>query len=51
MSYEIVWHPKVLEKLEKLPKNISERIVNKVKGMKENPFHFLEHYEVGGSPV
>ncbi len=45
MTYEILWHPKALEKLEKLSKNISERIVKKVEGIKENPFRFLEHYE------
>lgn len=47
MSYEIVWHPKALQRLEKLPKNISQRIVEKVKTIKENPFHFLEHFEGG----
>jgi len=45
MSFSIEWDEKVLGYLKKLPKNISERIFNKVESIKENPFHFLEHYE------
>ena len=45
MSFFIEWDEKVIDFLNKLPKNLSERIVNKVNSIKENPFHFLEHYE------
>ncbi len=45
MSYSIDWDDKVLDYLKKLPKDISERIINKVNSIKDNPFHFLEHYE------
>ncbi len=45
MSFSIEWDEKVLSYLKKLPKNISERIFKKVESIKNNPFHFLEHYE------
>ena len=45
MSYSVEWHPKVRKFLRKLPKDISERIVLKVKEAQEDPFRFLEHYE------
>ena len=45
MSFSIEWDEKALSFLKKLPKEISERIFNKVESIKENPFHFLEHYE------
>jgi mRNA interferase RelE/StbE len=45
MSFLIEWDEKALSFLKKLPKKISERIFNKVESIKENPFHFLEHYE------
>ena len=45
MSFSIEWDIKVLDFLRKLQQNISERIVNKVESIKENPFRFLEHYE------
>lgn len=45
MSFSIEWDKKVLDYLKKLPKDISERIFQKVESIKENPFHFLEHYE------
>ncbi|MBI2451746.1 type II toxin-antitoxin system RelE/ParE family toxin [Candidatus Pacearchaeota archaeon] len=47
MTFSIEWDEKVLNFLRKLPKNISERIFNKIESIKENPFHFLEHYEGG----
>ncbi len=31
--------------LKKLPNDIAKRIFNKVESIKENPFHYLEHYE------
>jgi mRNA-degrading endonuclease RelE of RelBE toxin-antitoxin system len=45
MTYSIEWHPKVRNFLRKLPKNISARIVKKVRQITEKPFHYLEHYE------
>ena len=45
MSYSVEWHPKVRKFLKKLPKDISARIVLKVKEVKEDPFRYLEHYE------
>ena len=45
MSYSVEWHPKVRKFLHKLPKDISERIVLKVKELQEDPFRYLEHYE------
>ena len=45
MSYKVKLHPNVVKFLVKLPEDISERIKNKLKEIKENPFHYLEHYE------
>ena len=45
MSFSIEQDEKALIYLKKLPKNISERIFNKVESIIDNPFHFLEHYE------
>ena len=43
--YSIKWNPGVIEYLEKLPEDISSRIAKKIEQIKENPFHYLEHYE------
>ena len=45
MSYKVKLHPNVVKFLIKLPEDISQRIKNKLKEIKENPFHYLEHYE------
>ena len=45
MSFSVEWDEKALGFLKKSPKNVSERIFNKVESIKDNPFHFLEHYE------
>ena len=45
MVYSVSWNPKSKKFLRKLPKEISRRIVLKVKFIKGNPFHHLEHYE------
>ena len=45
MNYSIKWTPPVLDDLEKLPRGIAERIINKIEGIKDNPFHYLEHFE------
>ncbi len=45
MSYEVEWYKSAYKYLEKLPKNIIERILKKFDMLKEDPFRFLEHYE------
>lgn len=45
MSYSIKWNPNILKFLDKLPKPITERIIKKIEDIKNNPFHYLEHYE------
>ncbi len=44
MSYSIKWTPLALNELENLPGDITERIINKVENLKDDPFHYLEHY-------
>lgn len=45
MSFSIEWDQNVVNYLNRLPKNISERIFRKVESIKNDPFHFLDHYE------
>ena len=45
MSYSVEWHSQAIKFLEKLQKNIAERILKKPDKVKEDPFRFLEHYE------
>ena len=45
MSYSIKWTPLALNELENFPGDIIERIINKVENLKDDPFHYLEHYE------
>ncbi len=45
MAYHVSWHPKTRKYLRKLPQEISSRIVKKVKKIREDPLHYLEHYE------
>ena len=45
MVYLIKWKPRPLKFLKKLPKNLAIRIWDKLNKLKENPFHYLEHYE------
>jgi mRNA-degrading endonuclease RelE of RelBE toxin-antitoxin system len=40
MSYSVEWHPNTRKILRKLPKDISERIVLKIKELQEDPFDF-----------
>ncbi|MGM5487747.1 MAG: type II toxin-antitoxin system RelE family toxin [Nanobdellota archaeon] len=39
--YELVFDEKVLQYLEKLPKNISKRIFKKLQDTKEKPHHYF----------
>ena len=43
--YKIKLHPKVNKFLEKSEEQLSERIKNKLKPIKEDPFVYLEHLE------
>ena len=43
--FKVELHPKVFRFLQKLPKETKTRIIAKLKMLKENPFHYLEHYE------
>ena len=43
--YSLIFDKKALEQLNKLEKDIKERIWGKLQACKENPFHFLEHLE------
>ena len=45
MSYSIRVDKKVQDFLYKLSHSISLRIVSKFEKIKENPFHYLKHYE------
>ncbi|MBI5803985.1 type II toxin-antitoxin system RelE/ParE family toxin [Candidatus Pacearchaeota archaeon] len=45
MNYSVQVDKKAQGFLDKLPQDIALRIVNKLEQIKENPFHFLEHYE------
>jgi len=45
MKFSIIWNPVALKFLRKLPKEIAQRIVMKVRELEENPFHYLEHLE------
>lgn len=43
MSYAIEIGPKAQKVMDKLPKEISLRIIKKLSDIRFNPFHFLEH--------
>jgi len=45
MNYEVKLHSKVNKFLNKLEKAVSERIKQRLKMLKEDPFRYLEHYE------
>ena len=45
MTYTLKWHPQAFKVLEKLPKEIIQRVLNKFDLVIEEPFRFLEHYE------
>ena len=45
MSYEIIWHPKAAKYLEKLPRNLAQRILQKFDAVAIDPFAYLEHFE------
>ena len=43
--FETVFDEKAIEYLNKLPKEIKERIFNKILSTKSNPFHFFKSLE------
>lgn len=43
MTYAVEWHPKARKFLQKLPKDVSARIVLKLREVGEDPFRYLEH--------
>ncbi|HLD57304.1 MAG TPA: type II toxin-antitoxin system RelE/ParE family toxin [archaeon] len=43
--WEVLLHPNVDKFLNGLDSNIRERIKNKLRELKEDPFRFLEHFE------
>jgi len=45
MNFCIKLHPKVAKFLKKCDKKLEERIKNKLRLLKVDPFIFLEHYE------
>ena len=45
MSFSISFDKEAVKFLERLPKNISDRVIEKFEQIKENPFRYLEHYE------
>jgi mRNA interferase RelE/StbE len=45
MTWKILWHPKAVKKLNKLPKNLKDRVIKRVNKLYKNPFYFLEHFE------
>ncbi len=40
--YEVIFDQEAIDFLNKLPKEVKERIYNKIISTKENPFHFFE---------
>ncbi len=48
MSWIIKWNIQSTKILNKLSKDIAMRIWNKIQELKENPFHYLGHYEGEG---
>ena len=48
MSFKISWHPRAENSLNKLQKDVSERIVNKLDEVAEDLFRYLEHFEGSG---
>ena len=48
MIWKIEWHPKAFKEIEALPKYIRVRIIKRIDKARENPFHFIEHFERKG---
>ena len=37
MAYEVVWHPKALKELRKLPRDVALRLIGKARELREYP--------------
>ena len=45
MTYTIHWSKKAEKFLETIPKEHAKRIATKVDSIKEDPYHYIEHFE------
>jgi len=45
MRYEVKLHPKVDKFLNKCENSLNERILSKLRLLKDEPFRYIEHYE------
>ena len=45
MAFGIEWSERAERTLSKLPRRISSQIARRVDSIRDNPFHYLEHYE------
>lgn len=45
MSYKLIFDKKAIEFLESLPREIRQRIFERISAAKENPMHFFERLE------
>ena len=45
MSYSVKWRPAAVKELRKLPKEVAQRLVERIDLAKDNPRHFLERLE------
>lgn len=48
MSYKLIFDKKAIEFLESLPREIRQRIFERISAAKENPMHFLSGWKDGG---
>lgn len=48
MNWQVEWYDKALKNLNALHVEIRERVIKRIDKVKENPFHFLEHFERKG---
>ena len=45
MTYTLKWHPQAYKVLNKLPKEVLQRVIGKFDLVIEEPFRYLEHFE------
>jgi len=45
MIYSIEWHPQAYRTLYKLPRQVKQRILDKLDQITSDPFRYLDHYE------
>jgi mRNA interferase RelE/StbE len=45
MNWDLRWNPRAFRFLDKLPKNVALRVIDKLEQVRANPFHYLEHFE------